>query len=390
MKFEILQSSYLEWCILGLFIISSAYLLFYYLNYFYPLLKISKTEISANKKPISVVIVAKDEYEPLKQNLPFVLEQNYPNFEVVLVVDGYDEDTHLLLKGFASRYPNLKIVNFEKNINFFRDKKFAVSLGIRSASHEHILLTSADCRPASTQWIDEMQSGFSDKKQIVLGCRLYEKKNGILNAFVRFDAFENGLQYLSAAKNSQAYTGIIQNVAYTKSLFWEGNGLTDYYNIESGDDDLFVNKCANATNVSIRFSPDSFVKTTAFTTLGQWFNHKTLHLKMQSFFKQNIRWKLILFRLFNAIFFFSFFGFIVMECLQKSFQIDFNQVLNLEILLFFFLVKTSVQLLLYRKFLRKIKEEMFVALIPFFEIFIMILQPFLAISKLFSKNRSWN
>ncbi|WP_374163362.1 glycosyltransferase [Arcticibacter sp. MXS-1] len=174
---------------------------------------------SADQLPVSVIICARNEQKNLEENLPLVLEQDYKNFEVVVVNDCSSDDSHLVLQRYAAQYPHLKIVNISEHARFKHGKKFAVTLGIKAASHEYLLFTDADCRPASQHWVDLIQRKFQGGREIVLGYSPYARKGGILNALIRFETFFTGLNYLSFSLAGRPYMGVGRNLAYTRSLF---------------------------------------------------------------------------------------------------------------------------------------------------------------------------
>ena len=124
----------------------------------------NKQKSVSNLVPISVVVCAKNEAKNLQKNLPHILEQKYSNFEVVLINDASSDETLEVMKSFQKKHTNIKLVNVENNENFWGNKKYALTLGIKAATNEHLLFTDADCKPASKHWITEMVSHFSDKK----------------------------------------------------------------------------------------------------------------------------------------------------------------------------------------------------------------------------------
>src|SRR5690242_2944117 len=97
-------------------------------------------------------------------------------------------------------------------------KKFPLSMGIKSARYEIVLLTDADCVPASEFWMQKMQDGYYDNKQIVLGYGAFHKKPGMLNKLIRFETFHSALQYLSFALAGLPYMGVGRNLSYKKEL----------------------------------------------------------------------------------------------------------------------------------------------------------------------------
>ena len=89
-----------------------------------------RKNVDSDTPPVSVIICARNEYYSLEKNLPLILEQNYPNFEVIVVNDRSDDDTRDLLNDLSRTYSHLSVVNVENNNNFFYGKKFPLALGI--------------------------------------------------------------------------------------------------------------------------------------------------------------------------------------------------------------------------------------------------------------------
>jgi len=244
-----------------------------------------KSDIGDSLQGVSVVICAHNEYHHLIKNLPIILEQDYPLYEVVVVDHASDDDTSFLLSDLAEKYKNLKVVSIRKDLNFFTGKKFPLSIGIKSASYEIILLTDADCRPASNQWIRLMQDAFMEGKEIILGYGPYEKQKGLLNAMIRFDTVQVAIQYLSFAMAGIPYMGVGRNLAYKKSLFYQQKGFISHYRINSGDDDLFINRVAQQKNTGVQREPGAFTYSEPKVTAGKWFTQKRRHLTTASHYR---------------------------------------------------------------------------------------------------------
>ena len=123
---------------------------------------------------------------------------------------------------------NGKIVKIEKHVKHGIGKKFALTLGIKAAKHEYLLLTDADCKPTSKNWLSKMAANFSDVKQIVLGYGAYKKEKELLNTMIRFDAFHIAFQYFSFALAGETYMGVGRNLAYKKSVFFNNKGFASH------------------------------------------------------------------------------------------------------------------------------------------------------------------
>ena len=271
-------------------ILSLSLILFYY-AYFFVKLNTHKSSILTFNEPISIIVCAKNEFQNLKDKLPLILEQDYPNYEVIVVNDQSIDDTAILLKEFEKQYQRLIVVTIDKHINQHTGKKLALTLGIKTAKNEHLLLTDADCIPNSRKWAMKMVSNFKTA-DIVLGYGDYVKKNGLLNKLIRFDTFNVAQQYLAYALSGQTYMAVGRNMAYKKSLFFENKGFANHLHIPSGDDDLFIQEVANKNNVCIEISEEAHTKSAVIEKWGEWVYQKRRHITTAPLYK--IKFKILL------------------------------------------------------------------------------------------------
>ena len=171
----------------------------YLLYYFVLLMRLGHYKapvVKENNLALSVIICAKNEAENLQKNLPAVLLQDYPDFEVIVVNDGSWDKTEDILQAFQKEHPHLKLsyTNSLDNDLMPGGKKFAQTIGIKAAANEWMVFTDADCRPLSDQWLKHMSSKMQGEQEIVLAYGPYEKKKGFLNQLIRFDTFHVALQ----------------------------------------------------------------------------------------------------------------------------------------------------------------------------------------------------
>jgi len=246
-----------------------------------------KTVDNSFKEPVSVIICAKNEAQNLIENIPFFLNQKYPRFELVLINDRSSDNTLEVIKQFKINFPEqIKIVDVAENEQFWGSKKYALTLGIKAASNEHLLFSDADCKPLSEKWISEMVNNFSNKHHIILGYSPYKKiKNSLLNKLIRYETLLTAIQYFSYAKIGIPYMGVGRNLAYTKSDFFEVNGFSKHMKIKSGDDDLFINQIANRKNTVSCFSKTSFTESSPKKTYKEWILQKRRHISTAVHYK---------------------------------------------------------------------------------------------------------
>ena len=124
---------------------------------------------------VSVIVCAKNEEENVKKFIPLLANQNYSNFEIILIDDASSDETLEIFEQFEKQYTNVKLVKVANNEAFWGNKKFALTLGIKAAKKDYLLFTDADCYPNSENWITEMSSHFTLHKTIVLVYGAYEK-----------------------------------------------------------------------------------------------------------------------------------------------------------------------------------------------------------------------
>jgi glycosyltransferase involved in cell wall biosynthesis len=232
--------------------------------------------------PVSVVIAARNEGENLLQYLPSVLEQDYPEFEVVVVNDRSIDDSSHILRAFKKRYRHLKVTEVCECRIDNPGKKFALTMGIKAASFDKLVFTDADCYPSSDQWLKEVAGNYSTGKRVVLGYGAYEKRPGLLNKLIRSETYIIGQQFLGLARLGLPYMGVGRNLAYDRQLFFDNKGFASHLHLMSGDDDLFINEVSNSKNTTVTFSDKSYTISVPKDNLRDWLEQKRRHLTTSS------------------------------------------------------------------------------------------------------------
>jgi cellulose synthase/poly-beta-1,6-N-acetylglucosamine synthase-like glycosyltransferase len=260
---------------------------FYYLFFFLRLAMYkSITKTNTQTHAVSVIICARDEAANLAKNLPGSLVQEYNStHEVIVVNDNSFDDSKYVLEEFYRQFKQLHIVELKQEAKMIPGKKFPLSIGIKTAKYEIVLLTDADCVPATEHWIGKMQASFDDETEIVLGYGPYYKKPGLLNKLIRWETFHTALQYLSYAQAGLAYMGVGRNLSYKKTIFFRHKGFSAHNHVASGDDDLFINAAATGKNTKINIDKDTFTLSEPAKTWSQWFKQKSRHYSTGKFYK---------------------------------------------------------------------------------------------------------
>lgn len=349
---------------------------FFYLGVF-SLFSWSKTKEKAIKYfPISVIVCAKNEAKNLQILVPLLLKQNYSNFELVLINDRSTDDTLDIIKEIAANDTRVKIVDIEENEQFWGSKKYALTLGIKAATHEHLLFTDADCMPNSDNWISAMTRSFDDNKHVILGYGAYKKEKGFINKLIRYETLLTALQYFSYAKLGVPYMGVGRNLAYTKSAFFSVNGFINHMNIRSGDDDLFINEVATKKNTAICFDADAFTKSNPKKTFKEWILQKRRHIDTASHYKKSHKFLLGLYYISQILFWILA---IILATLTIK-PLIVLPLIGLRFLIFYLILFFSA---------KKLQEKDLIFFAFFFEISLILIQLRIFIGNLFSKPTHW-
>ena len=221
--------------------------------------------------PVSVVLVARNDADWLKENLVYLLEQDYPRFEVVVVNYLSTDDTEFVLKLLHDYYPHLKTVSFKEDVNLFQGKKYPLSIGIQNSAYDIIMLADPDCTPKNLQWLRGMVRGYrSEQTKIVIGYCGLKRTKTLLGCLQQYDALCYGAQYLGAALLGHPYTASGRNLSYKRSFFFEKGGLIKHYVVADGSDDLFVYQNATRRNTTVCIDSDACLTADPKPTFALW------------------------------------------------------------------------------------------------------------------------
>ena len=357
------------------FVVFTAIQIIYYLAFSSFLFDNKKEKRKKVEIPISVIICAKNEADNLQKFLPSIINQKYSDFEIVLINDASSDETSEVMQSFKKAHNNIKIIDVENIEAFWGNKKYALTLGIKAATHQHLLFIDADCKPLSKYWISEMSQNFSDEKTIILGYGKYKKEKLLVNLFVRFETLLTAIQYFSYAKLGSPYMAVGRNLAYNKDEFFNVKGFINHIHVKSGDDDLFIQDAANKENTSISLSKKSFTESLAPKSFTEWFRQKRRHISTANHYKTKHKFFLGLFYI-SKVFFYLLATTLFFYCSWK---------IILPIVLSYYLT----QYLVVGFSAKKLNEPQVAYFLPFLEIGLMLFQLSIFIINLWSKPNHW-
>lgn len=276
--------------------VACIYQFYFYLRYIRIGSKVSQPNHATHQLPaVSVVVCAHNEHTNLQDYLALLLNQDYPCYEVIVVDDSSEDGSDLLLERWSRQYGHLYHTFVPQGARVLSNKKLALTIGIKAANHDYILLTDADCCPESKYWIREMMTGFAQEQtEVVLGFSPYFEKKGLLNRLIGYDTLFNGLQYMGMARAGKPYMGVGRNLAYKRETFFSTGGFKGLLSNRAGDDDLFVNRIATHKNTTVVCNRDSLMWSVPKTTWREWFYQKRRHLSVSPQYRTRSKIRLTL------------------------------------------------------------------------------------------------
>lgn len=218
--------------------------------------KVDKESTSSAPLPeISVLITAHDDAEGLQNTLAHVLQQDYDNnYEVIVVIEQGDSAAETILK---QHHDKRVYTTFVPPRSLFMSKeKLAISLGVKAAHNEWIVLIPSNCIPQSTKWLSAMARNCKDNKTLVLGYSNYEKN---ARTYYRFERLRTSLYLMNKAIKGTAFRANGPNIAFRKSVFISGNGYMGNLQFMHGKYDFIVNRYAKRNNTAVESSPEATV-----------------------------------------------------------------------------------------------------------------------------------
>lgn len=224
--------------------------------------------------PISVIISVRDESRHLHECLTSILSQDYPQFEVIVINDGDNDDSENIILPLENQYNNLYHSFVPDTSRYLSRKKLALTIGVKAAKYDWIVVTEPNCMPASNKWLKTLARNFTSRTEVVLGYSNYKYDKSWTNRCIGFDNLFQSMRYLGFALLGKPYMGIGRNMAYRKELFYLQKGFSAHLNLQRGDDDLFINQIANGENTRVETAPEAIVQTSNVEMARDWYTEK--------------------------------------------------------------------------------------------------------------------
>lgn len=234
--------------------------------------------------PLSIIICAKNESDNIRRNLPSILEQDYPQFEVIVINDGSTDESEDTLSALEEKYHHLYHTFTPDSTRYVSRKKLALTLGIKASKYDWLVFTDANCQASSKNWLKLMARNFTPTTDIVLGYSNYEPQKKWFDKKVAFDNLFSAMRYLGYALIRKPYMGIGRNMAYRKEMFFKNKGFSSHLNLQKGDDDLFINETATRNNTRVETSAESVMRMQPIEYRKQWKEEKVSYMATSQYY----------------------------------------------------------------------------------------------------------
>ncbi len=334
-----------------------------------------------DEEGVSVILCVKNEAHCLKRHLRSFLEQNYSNYEVIVINNNSEDETDSILKEYQNLYPHLNPIKISTHQVNVLEKKMSLAVGIKSAKHEIILIADIDSEPKSPNWVREMAKHYLVERYVVLGYAAYEQKNNILNTLIRYDNIHTALRYFSFALSGYPYRGNARNLSYPRSLFLSNYNYILLYNSQVRDEDLFVNQIVTKNNVAIEYDADTHVLSKQrHETFKEWIEYKRLSNRKGKHYNTKSLFLLHLYHITGFVFYISLLLLVIMF---------YNNLNYISLIIGLFLIRLISQWIIFGKSIRKLDEKALKSKIPLMDMFFMLIMPLLEVDKYFYKKTKW-
>lgn len=210
---------------------------------------------------VSVIVYSQADGHNLRTLLPQILNQDYPApMEVIVVNDESADNTETIVGELELQYPNLYMTFAPERSRSLSRRKLSITLGIKAARYDVLLLTCGNCRVDSPLWIRSMmRSMIGGSKEVVIGYAEPWGDDGEPDTDRRcrrraFDDQWQAVRMLGSASAGRPFMATGYNLAYTRRLFFDHKGFSRTLNLNYGDDDIFISEIATRANTAVELS----------------------------------------------------------------------------------------------------------------------------------------
>ena len=236
--------------------------------------------------PVSVVVVIGNEIDYLYEYIPVLLEQDHPEYEIVIVNDCGGTDVTIAMEQMAAHNPKIKCTTISKDDKFNHSRKMPLMVGIKAAKYDNIVMTHSLALPTTNKWLSFIARGFVGA-DIVISYNSMEQGTSLASKIIRASDFHSTTRALTAACNGKAYKASMCNMGYTKNIFFK-NGFS-HLRLSLGEDDLFIQRIATKQNVAVIINPHCTTKIPQPGNIKWWWENRKYFTYVFKFYPQWVK-----------------------------------------------------------------------------------------------------
>ena len=241
--------------------------------------QLNRKKVTTSKPILSIIIAVKDEEKNIISLIDSLEKLNYPNenFEVIIVDDNSSDKTAELIKPILYKKNNYIFIKAENKE--FEGKKGALSIGIKNAKYNFIVITDADCKH-NNNWLNALAGGLDYGYDFVFGVAPILKGNTLVEKLSAFENLRNTYLTIAAVGLNLPYSAAARSFAFRKTSFGKVGGYGKTTETLSGDDDLLLREAVkNKMLIGTVIEPDAFVFSAAPKSFNEYFQQKKRHLQ---------------------------------------------------------------------------------------------------------------
>ena len=277
----------------------------------------------STSQPLTLLItVQQKQAQMLERHLPQFLSQDYaPGFEVVVVAEKGDSDTEDVLNRYAGN-PLLYSTYIPDSSRYMSRKKLAITLGVKAAHNEWIVMTDAFCSPSGNHWLQAIASHIADNTtdeanqvplpsgesrggsdegsaatvgkdgggyNLIIGYSNYDDE---ARPYYRFERLQQACYTMREARRGKAYRAMGCNVAFRKSEFIAGDGFRGNLEHTRGEYDFLVNKFSQRRSTAVANEPDAWIIDDA-PTRHEWRSRHIYYMHTRKYLARSFRHRLL-------------------------------------------------------------------------------------------------